>query len=343
MGMTYPEKNHTFFINTRFALIVLVVFGNLLMPLMDRFPEAKALIEWIFTFHIPVFVLVTGYFSKGFWEHKDAPMHIAKIAWQYVLFQSLYSLADYYFFRTPDTTYSFWSPYWMLWFLFSHLGWKLLLVPFRKLRHPMLAAILLGVLVGYLPVDGAWLSLSRTLVFFPFFLAGYLLQPGKLLRLAEQLPVRVGAAVFLVGTYLVFAGGLIQIDLGWLLGSRTFGSLQHHEWYAGVLRIGVYALEGAAALAFLLLQSSRKSTNTDWGTRTLYVFLLHGSIIKVLTLMGLYAWFDQPVKLVLLLLLGMTITVLLSQPRVMLVTKAWIDPRIELVWTHVRGKLLQRH
>lgn len=340
--MTYPERHHTYFINTRFALILLVVLGNLLMPLVDRFAEAKAVIDWIFTFHIPVFVLVTGYFSRGFWGHKEAPLHVAKIAWQYLLFQSLYSLADYYFFRTPDTAYSFWAPYWMLWFLFSHLGWKLLLLPFRKLRHPMLAAILLGVLVGYLPVDGTWLSLSRTLVFFPFFLAGYSIHPGKLLRLAEQLPVRIAAAGMLIALYLVFAGGMLQLDLGWLLGSRTFGTLQHNEWYAGLFRLGVYALEGAAALAFLLLQTGRKGLNTEWGTRTLYVFLLHGSIIKLLTMAGLYEWIQEPAQLIALMMLGMLLTILLSQRRVMLLTKSWIDPSMEPVWTNIRAKVLHR-
>lgn len=65
------------------------------------------------------------------------------------------------------------SPTGPLWFLISLVFWYVLLQLFIKLRHPILVAVTLGLLVGYGSQINDLLSLSRTIVFFPFFLVGY--------------------------------------------------------------------------------------------------------------------------------------------------------------------------
>ncbi|WP_159888513.1 acyltransferase family protein [Paenibacillus puerhi] len=320
-------KADTYFLNTRFYLIVLVVIGNMLFPLLSTHAEARAVVIAIFMFHMPVFVLVTGYFSKSFPQHPKAGTVLLKIACQYVLFQSAYSALDYAFFHTQGVVYSFWAPYWMLWFLFSHLCWKVLLLGFRRLKHPLAAAVLLGLAAGYVPVDGMWLSFSRTLVFFPFFLAGFYLRPEPLLRAASMRSVRLLAGMVTAGAFLLICTGVVTLPIDWLTSARTYGSLRHPEWYAAVYRLGMYGLQTLTAAAFLLLQSDRAGKATELGSRTLYVFLLHGLCLKLLEAAGLYSLGTSGLATVTLLTAtAVLLTLLLSHRQVEALTHAVIDP-----------------
>ncbi|WP_336743212.1 acyltransferase family protein [Paenibacillus sp. y28] len=326
--MTTPvtDRNEVFFLNTRFYLIFLVVLGNLLLPVLTSDAGTYAVGFTIFTFHIPVFVLVTGFFSRRFPENPDRWGVIVKIGCQYVIFQTLYAVLDWMFFQTSGTIYSFWAPYWMLWFLFSHVCWKLLLLLFVRFKHPLVLAVALGVLAGYLPVDGFWLSLSRTFVFFPFFVAGYYCPVEKLRKLARSPAVKIGAALWLAALLAVLASSPLRLDIGWLLGSITNAGLQRPEWYAGIYRLGIYGLEASAGCAFLMLQTDRDSRITDWGKRSVYVFLLHGLAIKLLSAAGAYTLAQRLLPLSVLLPAAVVLTLLLVQPWVARLTHAVIEP-----------------
>ncbi|MEK8132871.1 acyltransferase family protein [Paenibacillus filicis] len=324
-------KADTYFLNTRFSLIVLVVIGNMLVPLFTTHTEAQAIVTAIFMFHMPVFVLVTGYFSKGFPQHPRVGAVLLKIVCQYVLFQSIYSTLDYAFFRTEGVIYSFWAPYWMLWFLFSHLCWKVLLLLFSRLKHPLAAALLLGLAAGYLPVDGIWLSFSRTLVFFPFFLAGYYIRPDLLLQVRSRHSVRLLAAAMLAAACALTGSGILSLPLDWLMSARTYSSLQHTEWYAAVYRLGLYGVQAVTATAFLMLQPVREGKWAEMGGRTLYVFLLHGLCLKLLAAAGLYQLTNNDLLLIgLVIVTAITLTLLLSHPQVKALTHSVIDPEPEL-------------
>ncbi|OXM86563.1 acyltransferase family protein [Paenibacillus rigui] len=316
----------TYFLNTRFVLIVLVVIGNLLMPLLPRDAEAQAIVLTIFTFHMPVFVFVTGHFSKSFPKDPHAMRILMTIVLQYVIFQSLYSALDFLFFHTGGTIYSFWAPYWMLWFLFSHLCWKLLLLLFIKIKQPLAAAVLIGIAVGYLPFDGLWLSVSRTFVFFPFFLAGYYYRGEWLQKAARQPLAKLAGSLVLLLVIAGFYSGRLPAGIDWLLGSRTYGELHLMHWYAGLYRMGYYAAAVLVSAAFLLLQTERKGRLTEWGERTVYVFLLHGAGLKLLAAAGLYSMAGFPAGIPVLLGSAIVLTVLLSHARVAALTHPLIHP-----------------
>jgi len=336
------NKNDIFMLNTRFVLIVTVVLGNLLMPVIPHDSGANAIVLTIFTFHMPVFVFVTGYFSKSFTEDPHYLQVLMRIFLQYVVFQTIYSTLDFFYFHTEGSIYSFWAPYWMLWFLLSHLFWKLLLLGFVKLKHPIAAAILLGTLIGYLPFDGFWLSAGRTFIFFPFFLAGYYYNGAGLRKAARHFSVKLTALAVLALLLALFYNGVFQLQLGWLLGSRTYTELHMHEWYAALFRLAVYVLAVVVSLAFLLLQTDKKSIVTEWGERTVYVFLTHGAALKLLAAAGVYRSAEHVGALWVLLGTGLILTLLLSHRKVAELTRPLIHPDPELLLGKMK-KLLSHH
>lgn len=330
MNRTIEQKGETFFLNLRFILIVTVFIGNAIEPLITRMESLHTLYLWIFSFHMPLFVLVTGYFAKKSMTGKQARDVLLQIGLQYVIFQSLYSILDATVFHVEDIHRSFFAPYLLLWFLFSHACWRMLLMAMNKLTaaQQLLIAGLLGVFVGYLPVDGVWLSISRTFVFFPFFIAGYHFS-------FETFSQRFKPSIKLISAFLslllllVFSLSGNKLNVGWFYGSLTYMQLGHDAWYAGVFRVATYALQLIASIAFLAWIPMTVSRITDLGRRTLYVFLLHGFIIRVADYSGLHESITNTSGAALLIVAAILCTILLAQPSFKKLFHPIIEPSVE--------------
>lgn len=314
-----------YFLNVRFVLIALVVIGNIIVPAVGRHGDIEALALLIFSFHIPLFAFVTGYFSKSFLTRPDRRKELLTIFGQYCVFQTLYSLLDAFWFHSDGIHYSFFLPYWMLWFILSHLCWKLLLFPFGRSKLGFIWAVLLGCAVGYVGFGGEWLSLSRTFVYFPFFLAGYRFSPSWFVKIFTFLTKRK-AAIGLAALFIAYLFVSRSVSLAWLMGHQTYGQLGTLQWHDGLLRTALYGLQLASGLCLLALIPERVTFMTDLGTRTVYVFLFHGIVLKVLALAGLYDWNAGGMTIALLLATAVTVTLLLSHP----IVKRVLQPLVEL-------------
>ncbi|MNW34214.1 hypothetical protein D3C74_111850 [compost metagenome] len=319
-------RGETFFLNLRFLLILCVFVGNAIEPLITRLDSMHSLYMWIFTFHMPLFVFVTGYFAKHNLTGEAGRKILLQISFQYIIFQTLYSLMDVTVFQVKNIHHSFFAPYLLIWFLASHIGWRLLLLMMHKCSavQQLAISITLGVLVGYLQMDGTWLSISRTFVFLPFFIAGYHFSFEKL----EQMLTIKARSFALSISLLLFAVILLSgadIAPGWLYGNMTYGQLDHHEWYAGIYRLCLYLLQIIAGAAFLSIVPQGASLLTEYGRRTLYVFLLHGFIIRFAVVSPLYQYIQNDWTALIVVIGAIVLTMMLSQT----VVRKWTSPVIE--------------
>lgn len=322
-------RGETFFLNLRFILIVTVFVANAIEPLIQEMSGLHILYQWIFSFHMPLFVLVTGYFARSSLHGAPGRKMLLQIALQYVIYQSLYSALDASLFHVNNIQHSFFAPYLLLWFLASHVFWRLLMLGIsRWTRSAQLAfAITAGVAVGYLQLDGIWFSISRTFVYLPFFVIGYHFSFGAFVKLYQRYVKSIAAAASLL---LFCAIGLLGrgLPMGWLYGSMTYMQLGAHEWYAGLFRLAVYGLQFTASLAFLGLVPYRLSRMTGLGRRTLYVFLLHGFVVRTAVISGLYGYIGNPAGAALLLAGAVGCTVLLAQPAVKRLLNPLVEPSV---------------
>lgn len=279
------ERN-AFFDNAKVLLIFLVVFGHLLQPFIEQSTGMNTLYLWIYTFHMPAFILLSGFFAKGS-GNKQYIMKLAKkLLIPYLIFQSLYTI--FYFFIGKDGWQAgVFYPQWALWFLFSLFCWHVLLALFKKIPPiPGIAlAILIGVLVGYFGNIGHTFSLSRTFVFFPFFLAGFWITEKQIMLVKHQ-GVKIASLVVMAG----IAAGIYfapELNSGWLLASKSYGDLGMTE-FGGMARLLVYLTATMMVISFLAWVPKRKLSITKLGTRTLYVYLLHGFFIQYFREVGLF-------------------------------------------------------
>lgn len=272
------ERN-AYFDNAKLLLIFLVVFGHLIQPFIGETKSLETLYTWIYTFHMPAFIFLAGFFAKGSGNINYIMKLAKRLIIPYILFQMIYT--GYYFFigKSNWLTDSIFYPHWSLWFLFSLFCWHILLIVYRKI--PALIgiglAVLIGLGIGYFDQVGHTFSLSRTFVFFPYFLIGYWV-PMKQMRLLKKRTVRF-ASILILACFAIAIYYLPEINSGWLLASKSYSTLGV-DTLGGIARLTVYVTSALMSISVLAWIPKRRFSFTSLGERTIYVYLLHGFIIQ---------------------------------------------------------------
>ncbi|WP_413309609.1 acyltransferase family protein [Bacillus sp. 1P10SD] len=279
--MASTSKRSKYFDNAKFILIFLVVFGHLISPLKEQDGFLFTLYTVIFLFHMPAFIMISGYFAKGFNKKGYLSKSVQKILIPYFIFQIMYSIYYYFNGQEERLSFDFLHPHWTLWFLLSLFCWNLLLYLFAKLKWMGFAlAIMLGICIGYVDQVGSFLSISRTFVFFPYFLLGYLLKENQLrtlIRTKYSLPIGL---IIIAGTLIYFGTAFPKDAVPWLLGDTSYANMGGKNISDGLIRGIQYVLTLIVIYGFMVLIPSAHFKVTKIGERTLYVYLFHGFIIK---------------------------------------------------------------
>ena len=159
--------------NLKCLLIFAVVFGHMLELFMGKNDGFKVIYLVIYSFHMPLFAFVSGVFAR--YSPEKIRNHLI---YPYVVFQILYLLFANNVLE-KETEVQFTTPYWLLWYLFASIAWNLLLplvqgggFTWRKKAVVLAAAFLAGILIGFDDKAGYYLSFSRIVEFFPYFLMG---------------------------------------------------------------------------------------------------------------------------------------------------------------------------
>lgn len=233
---------------------------------------------FIYTFHVPAFVLISGYFAKKVYEQGYFTKLVKRLLIPYIIFQVLYTLYYDFFFKDIDS-YSLFIPRWALWFLLSLFCWNVLLYFFGKMKYGLIIAVLISLFIGYdAEVDG-FLSLSRTFYFFPFFLAGYHMQLHHFKRLKTGLFPVIGIIMAVAGFVLI--ARYMPLDYRfWLLGKRPYEQITDMVEYAALMRLGAYGIQFLAVFTFFTLVPKKQNVLTAVGRTTMVVYLLHMAVVR---------------------------------------------------------------
>lgn len=284
--MASQTKRNKYFDNAKLVLIFLVVFGHVISPLKDRDGILFTLYLIIYFFHMPAFIMISGYFSKGYQKKGYFLKIIKKILIPYFIFQFIYSVFYFINGRAESFQFDIFRPHWSLWFLLSLFFWNILLHLFAKYRwFGVCLAFVLGVAIGYVDNIGNFLSLSRTFVFFPYFLLGFMLN-GESLKKIIRSRFSLPAAIVIISAVIIYFGISFPKDaLPWLLGDSSYMAMGDKQASAGLFRGLQYLLTVIVVFAFLTLIPSLHFRLTKIGERTLYIYLFHGFVIKPLQAM----------------------------------------------------------
>ncbi|MFX3618219.1 MAG: acyltransferase family protein [Sporolactobacillus sp.] len=283
------KTRDSYFDNVKFFLILLVVFGHSLTNLKSNIPVIYSLYTFIFIFHMPAFILISGYFSKHFNKPGYVKNVVKKTLIPYMFFQAIYSVFYYWTGYEKNFRIDWVSPHWTLWFLVSMLFWKMLIIPFSKLgKLGFPISIFLALAAGCFDTVGSDFSFSRTLAFFPFFYLGYLLKRKHFALLLNHPIYKLSGMGILAAVFLA-CHFLFPKDLQeWVKFDTSYHGVGLSLIDGSIARLSVYALSILTIFSFMVLIPRLHFVFTSLGKNTLYIYLLHGFFIKTVVLLPIY-------------------------------------------------------
>lgn len=269
------------FDNLKFVLIFLVVFAHLLEMCHGRTKEIVYII--IYTFHMPMFVYISGYFSSG------KKKNILKLIYIYFIWQTLYFLIDRFLLHT-NITLNYFYPNWILWYIFSLVVWNLLVYtkPFKDKSPQFCFGIIIftffvSLFSGYIDFIGYDFSASRIITFLPYFLLGYFQRNNglNLFELSNKKHIRTMLIYSLLAlcSLLYFLYVAPSINSIWLYGSYSYAI----AGYTIVFKL-MWILLSISELFLLYnaISSKQLPIVSTLGSNTLVIYLVHGIFIKCL-------------------------------------------------------------
>lgn len=138
---TITEKKRDYlFDNYRTLLIFLVVVGHFIETIYRNNWLLEGLKWIIYSFHVPAFVFISGYFSR-----KQSPLKtlVKKLLVPYLVFEVLYYLLYTYVIHKETQLYLM-HPKFTLWYLMALFFWKFATPYVKKLPGYFVLSILLG-------------------------------------------------------------------------------------------------------------------------------------------------------------------------------------------------------
>jgi fucose 4-O-acetylase-like acetyltransferase len=324
---TSPQTRDPFFDNAKFLAILLVVGGHAIEELRDV-RAAHVVYLFVYLFHMPVFVVLTGYLSRNAtFSGGKARKLITGVGVPYVIFQVAYSAL----YGDPHDTPL--APYWLMWFLMALFLWRLSVPVWQQLRWPIAVAVALSLLVGTADLGDA-LALNRVLGFLPFFVLGLFLKPAHFTLLTRPLARGLGVAVLLGGLAVAFAADG-HMSTEWTF--RNNGNAYFHvgDLTGTAMRAGMLVASAALAAAFLAVVPARRRWFTSLGAATLYAYLLHGFVIRFAQHLGWYriAWLHTPAGAAATAAAGGALAAVLCLPPVRFLTRWAIEPAMDWAFT----------
>lgn len=254
------------------------MFGHIIQPLTTESELLSVIYHFIYFFHMPAIILISGFFAKGSRHPKYLFSLIRKLIIPYIIFQAIYTVY-YYLINDSSWKTSLFEPHWSLWFLLSLFCWHIMLIGFKKLSPVVgiFVAILLGLAVGYVDQIGHDYSLSRTFVFFPFFLTGYWLTKEQLFRVKSRRYRLISLVIILMAIGLI--AFIPPFPSGWLYGSLSYAELGQ-PLIGGMIRFLVYMIAFLLVFSIYAWVPKQEALFTRFGQQTIYVYLLHGLFVQ---------------------------------------------------------------
>ena len=275
-----PVERDAYFDNTKYLAIVLVAVGHAWEPLRDGSRGVSALYLLVYAFHMPAFIVVSGYFSRNF----DAgPQRLRRLVTglvvPYIVFETAYTFFTRWTDQEPDRPVSLLDPLYLTWFLVALFVWRLTTPLWQRVRHPVPLALAVAMLATLTPSIGADLVLQCVLKFLPYFVLGLCLKPEHF-RLVRRRAVRLAALpVFAVALALAY-WAVPRMSGAWFYHRDSAQELGAPAWSGPVMTLVTFGCSLILVGCFLALVPGRRTWFTVLGAGTLYGYLLHGFVVQ---------------------------------------------------------------
>ncbi|MFI5687056.1 acyltransferase family protein [Streptomyces sp. NPDC051636] len=286
------KQRDAFFDNAKYLAIVLVAMGHAWEPLKDDSRILEGLYTVVYTFHMPAFIIVSGFFSRSFDMRPDRLKRlITGVAVPYIVFETAYPLFKRFVDHAPEQEISLLDPWYLTWFLCALFIWRLTTPVWKLVRWPLPLSLGIAMLASVTPNIGDDLDLQRVLQFLPYFVLGLCMKPEHF-RLVRRRWARI-AAVPVFAAALAFGWWAVpRMNTAWFYHRDSAQELGAPWWCGPVMVVAMFGCSLLLTACFFAWVPGRKMWFTALGAGTLYGYLLHGFLVKFGDYRG---WFDHAV------------------------------------------------
>ncbi len=293
--------------NLKVILIFTVVFGHTIEYYINQSDILKGAYIYIYIFHMPLFIFISGYLSKK--GIKSSKIIIKKLLIPYVFFNTVWYIGVYIV--TGENMFSLLYPGWTLWYLVSLFFWRISLKYITKIKYIIPISFIFGLLIGLDNIGENFLSLSRTIVFLPFFLIGYYTNEETLYKI-NKLNKLVGLSISIV--FIVIAISLSKheiINYKFLYNSHAYYTNNLGTIDGILFRSILYLFSIILSIGIINLVPNNKVFYSKYGKNTMNVYLFHIYLIIVI-LAIIPTWDISIIKNIIIIVSPFLIMIILS-------------------------------
>lgn len=276
--MTKRDSN---FDSLKFISIYLVILGHIIELYIDKSLLLSSLYIFIYMFHMPLFSFISGYFTKNHDKQKLRKSFL-KLLETFIVIQLVWEVIPHILNHTFELKYLY-TPRWVLWYLLSLSFWKIfsfLTVPNCSKKYLIILSLIICYIVGFIPSIGFPLSLSRTFVFYPFFLIGCYTTKKRITLIRSKSKIissLILASILILCIYFHSHSKLIN-NILW--GSKAYSLIGNDIFGISLLRILSIFL-AFIMIACVINLAPAVSVFSRYGKDTLVFYIYHGFIITI--------------------------------------------------------------
>ncbi|MDD2943445.1 MAG: CapA family protein, partial [bacterium] len=260
-------KRDPYFDNLKGILIFFVVLAHYLILYVDgdvASDKIKILYYFVYSFHMPLFVFISGYFSKD--VHKARSEAFKKLFVPFCFFNAVMSVTI-----SPDQFLNnIFTPLYVHWYLLALFAWRMVLADIVKVRNIFAISLLAAIAVGFIPSADNFLSIGRIVSFLPFFLLGFYTKGTDIERIRKM---SIPYVVLSLATAVALIAYLAHYNL---VSTAVFTSAPYSSNNSVIIRIVFFLIALIVGMSLLRLGPGRPlALITHAGKQSVVVFLFH--------------------------------------------------------------------
>jgi len=268
--------------NIKAFLMLTVVLGHFLefFPVNNIF--FKCLDYWIYTFHMPAFLFISGFWAKNYC--KNGKVRAEKVVTNLAYF-IVFQIAFFLFTKlllVPTDTFTLFYPDMGLWYLCAIVAYYLLIPLAEKVPFYITLPIcfVLSLLINTDPAGSSFMVISRIFVFLPYFFLGYYVSEdtiSKIRRIKGKIFIGIFSTILSVSIWgsIILLNSRDAFPLRMFYGKNSYESMNFSDAHGMVLRVLTWVISLLMIFALILVFSSKNNIFSYIGKYSLQIYILH--------------------------------------------------------------------
>ena len=274
-------KRIAYFDNAKGILIIFIVLAHVLSLCSSYYNYSDDFFKFATLFMLQGFFIISAYFSSK--SKRSKRERIKSLLKTYLIWQTIITIYYAFILHIIDFNVNYLIPRYTLWFLITMMTYTLTDFILEKVNYKVMIPLsfIIGLISGFIPFFGETLSLSRTFVFFPFYVIGYYSKDLDLFNKIKQSKIKKSTIIISIIILIVTLCFDDILSIKILKGKYNYFDIDSITPIIAFLqRLLFYGLSLIVTTSFLNLVQVKESFLTKLGRNTLYIYLTQGMILK---------------------------------------------------------------